>query len=58
MFVQKYKLFIKKFSIYANDYIVVTNIVETDDIYHEIGKIYCQSLEEIKRIDYMKIKEE
>ncbi len=53
----KYKLFIRKFSIFANDYVVVTKIVETNDIYHEIGKIYCQSIEEIKRIDYTKIRE-
>ena len=54
---EKYKLFIRKYSIMKNDYEVTEQIVETDDIYHEIGYIYCNSLEEIKRIDYKKINE-
>lgn len=51
----KYKLFIRKYNIFKNDYEVVEEIVETNDIYHEIGYIYCNTLEEIKRIDYMKL---
>ncbi|MBR6613203.1 MAG: hypothetical protein IKK84_00360 [Clostridia bacterium] len=55
--VKKYKLFIRKYDIKVNDYVVVEKIIETKDLYHEIGKIYCQSIEEIKRIDYKELKE-
>ena len=51
-----YKLFIRKYDIGVNDYVVVERIIKTDDLYHEIGKIYCQSIEEIKRIDYKELK--
>lgn len=52
---KKYKLFISKYNIMKNDYEVIEQIVETDDIYHVIGYIYCTTLEEIKRIDYCKV---
>lgn len=52
-----YKLFIRKYNLFANDYIVYEQIVKTNDIYHTIGYIYCTSLEHIKRIDYFEIKE-
>ncbi len=52
-----YKLFIRKYNLFKNDYEVIEKIVETNDIYHEIGYIYCTTLEEIKRIDYTEIKE-
>ena len=32
-------------------------IVRTNDIYHEIGKLYCTSLNKIERIDYKEIEE-
>lgn len=51
----KYKLFIRKYSILKNDYIVEEYTVETKDIYHTIGEIYCRTIEDIKRIDYVKI---
>lgn len=51
-----YKLFIRKYDIRVNDYVVVERIIKTDDLYHEIGKIYCQSIEDIKRIDYKELK--
>lgn len=47
-----YKLYIREYSIVKNGYIVREEIVKTNDIYHEIGKIYCKSIVEIKRIDY------
>ena len=50
-----YKLFIQEYNIMKNDYITREEIVKTNDIYHEIGKIYCQSLVRIKRIDYLDI---
>ena len=53
-----YKLFIRKYNFMKNDYEVIEKIVRTNDIYHEIGYIYCTTLEEIKRIDYVELKEE
>ena len=53
----KYKLFIRQYDITSNDYKVREEIVETNDIYHEIGKIYSTSFGEIKRIDYQEIDE-
>ena len=54
---KKYKLWIQKYNIFKNDYEVIEKIVRTNDIYHEIGYIYCTTLEDIKRIDYHEIKE-
>lgn len=54
---RKYKLFIRQYDITSNDYKVREEIVETNDIYHEIGKIYSTSFTEIKRIDYQEIDE-
>ena len=54
----KYKLWIRKYNILKNDYEVVEKIVETNDIYHEIGYIYCNTIEAIKRIDYHKLRGE
>ena len=54
---KKYKLFIRRYNLLADDYILEEKVVETDDIYHEIGYIYCTSIEAIKRIDYYEIKE-
>lgn len=51
-----YKIYIRRYSIVKNEYIVDVKIVRTKDIYHEIGYIYCNSLEEIQRIDYEEIK--
>lgn len=48
-------MFIQEYNIMENDYITREEIVKTNDIYHEIGKIYCQSLVKIKRIDYLEI---
>ena len=52
-----YKLLIRKYSFMKNGYETIEKIVKTSDIYHEIGYIYCTTLEEIKRIDYYEIKE-
>jgi len=51
-----YKLFIRKYDILINDYIVEVRIVNTTDIYHTIGYIYCTTIVDIKRIDYFEIK--
>lgn len=55
---KKYEIFIRVYSIWSNSEVVKTKIVETDDVYSEIGKIYCNSLEEITRIDYREIMED
>ena len=52
-----YKLFIRKYNFMKNDYQTVEKTVKTNDIYHEIGYIYCTTLEKIKRIDYYELKE-
>lgn len=52
-----YKLFIRQYDINSNSYVSITKIVETNDIYHTIGYIYCTEIAEIKRIDYQEIKE-
>lgn len=54
---KKYKLFIRRYDIIKNDYIVEERIVDTNDIYHTIGYIYCNSIEHIKRIDYIELKQ-
>lgn len=55
---KKYKLWIRKYNLFKNDYEVIEKIVKTNDIYHKIGYIYCTTIEDIKRIDYMEIKEQ
>lgn len=50
-----YKLFIRQYSPLKNDYVVYVKIIRTNDIYHEIGKLYCTETCDIKRIDYEEI---
>lgn len=50
--VTRYHIYYRQYNIFANDYIPYIKIVETDDIYHEIGKMICTSLEEIENIRY------
>lgn len=52
-----YKLLIKKYNIMINDYDIEEKVIKTNDIYHDIGYIYCTTLEDIKRIDYYELKE-
>ena len=54
---KKYKLWIRKYNILKNDYEVIEAAITTNDIYHEIGYIYCTTLEKIERIDYQEVKE-
>ena len=54
---KKYKLWIRKYNLFKNEYEVIEKIVRTNDIYHEIGYIYCTTLEDIRRVDYHEIKE-
>ncbi len=54
---KKYKLWITKYSVLRNKYEIIEEVITTNDIYHEIGYIYCTTIENIKRIDYQEIKE-
>ena len=54
---KKYKLWIRKYNIFKNDYEVIEKVIITNDIYHEIGYIYCTTLEKIERIGYHEVKE-
>ena len=46
---KKYKLWIRKYNIFKNDYEVVEKVITTNDIYHEIGYIYiAQRLKTLK----------
>lgn len=47
-----YKIFYKKYSVYGGAYVPYILVVETADIYHEVGKLICTSIEEIKDIWY------
>lgn len=49
---KRYNIYYKKYNIFANDYIPYIRVVETDDVYHEIGKMICNSIEAIKSIRY------
>ena len=42
-----YILYIRKYSIFAKDYILRIYYVVTDNIYRVIGKYYCNSFEKI-----------
>ena len=46
-------LYVRKFSIFTNDYELYVYGVNTNDIYHTIGEMYAQTLEHINRIDWV-----
>ncbi|MBQ6906208.1 MAG: hypothetical protein IJN75_04230 [Clostridia bacterium] len=48
----RYNIYYRKYNIMARAYIPYVKIVETDDIYHEVGKMICTSLEKIENIRY------
>ena len=50
----RYNIYYRKYSILARAYIPYIKVVETDDIYHEVGKIICTSIEKIEEIRYTK----
>ena len=52
----RYNIYYTKYNIIANDYIPYIKVVYTDDIYHEVGKMICTSLEKIDSIRYNKPK--
>ena len=52
----RYNIYYHRYNIIARDYIPYVRVVETEDIYHEIGKMISQSLEHIKHISWTKAK--
>ncbi|MDD5980172.1 MAG: hypothetical protein PUC23_03570 [bacterium] len=48
----RYNIYYTKYNIIANDCISYIKVVYTDDIYHEVGKMICTSLEKINNIRY------
>ena len=53
---KRYNIYYRKYNIIANAYISYIKVVSTDDIYHEIGKMICTSIENIKSISYTESK--
>ena len=53
---KRYNIYYTKYNVFANDYIPYIKIVETTDIYHEIGKMICTSFEKIDSIRYTESK--
>ena len=49
---KRYNIYYRKYNIFANDYVPYVKTVDTDDIYHEIGKMICTSMEKIESISY------
>ena len=56
MGMDRYNIYYRQYNIFANDFIPYVKVVYTDDIYHEVGKIICTSIEKIERITYTKPK--
>ena len=50
----RYNIYYRQYSIIARATIPYVEVVDTEDIYHEIGKMICQSLEKIESIRYTK----
>ena len=49
---KRYNLYYSKYNIFARGYVRYVEVIESNDIYHEIGKKICTTLEHIKRISY------
>ena len=49
---KRYNIYYRKYNIIANDYIPYIKVVHPDDLYHEIGKMICTSIERIESISY------
>ena len=52
--VARYNIYFTKYSILANAYVKYIQVVVTDDIYREIGKLICTTLERIASVRYVK----
>ena len=50
----RYNIYYDKYEISINAYLRCIKVVYTDDIYHEVGKLVCTSLERVENIRYTK----
>ena len=48
--VKRYNVYYTKYNIFANDYVPYIRVVETDDIFHYVGKMLYTTFEKIERI--------
>ena len=53
---ERYNIYYTKYNILARDYVPYVKVVYTEDIFHEVGKLVCTSIEKIKSISYTKPK--
>ena len=49
---KRYNLYYSMYNIFARGYVRYVEVIESTDIYHEIGKKICTTMEHIKRISY------
>lgn len=47
-----YHIYYKRFNLATKGYVRFIKVVETTDIFHEVGKLVCQSMEKIEDIHY------
>lgn len=50
---KKYFLYVWKYNIMKNDYVLYIYFVKTEDIFHTMGEMFFRSLKHIKRIDFV-----
>ena len=48
----RYNIYYTQYNLFANANIPKIRVVETEDVYHEVGKMICSALERIVRISY------
>lgn len=53
---ERYNIYYTRYNILARGYVPYIRVVYTDDIYHEIGKLVCTSIEKITSISYTRPK--
>lgn len=54
---KKYIIYYEKWYLISNKYISMRKEVETEDIFHEVGLLIYKSLEDIKNIRWVEVKE-
>lgn len=48
----RYNIYYTQYNLFADANILKIRVVETEDIYHEVGKMICSALERIVHISY------
>ncbi len=49
---KRYNIYYRKYNMFANAYIPYIKVVHSDDVYHEVGKLICTSIERIEGVRY------